>query len=68
MRAFLKTRGYRMGYVTIDASDWYIDQRFRARLVEHPQADVRPYRDYYLDHLRDRAAFYDGLFKKGVGP
>src|SRR5688572_9410397 len=31
MRAFLKQRGYRMGYVTIDASDWYIDERLRDR-------------------------------------
>jgi peptidoglycan/xylan/chitin deacetylase (PgdA/CDA1 family) len=29
MRAFLKGHGFRMGYVTVDASDWYIDQRVR---------------------------------------
>ena len=32
MRAFLAKHGYRNGQVTIDASDWYYDQRLRERL------------------------------------
>ena len=67
MRAFLKDHGYRMGYVTVDASDWYIDQRLRARLAENPKADVAGYRDYYLNHLFDRAMFYDGLSRRALG-
>jgi hypothetical protein len=67
MRGFLKQNGYRMGYVTIDASDWYIDERLRARLAVDPQADVSGYRDYYLNHLWDRAAYYDGLSRKALG-
>ncbi|MDQ3820508.1 MAG: polysaccharide deacetylase family protein [Acidobacteriota bacterium] len=67
MRAFLKEHGYRMGYVTIDASDWYIDQRLRARLGVNPKVDVSAYRDYYLNHLWDRANFYDGLARKALG-
>lgn len=67
MRAFLKNHGYGMGYVTVDASDWYIDQRLRARLAQNPKADVSGYRDYYLDHLFDRAAFYDSLSRKVLG-
>jgi peptidoglycan/xylan/chitin deacetylase (PgdA/CDA1 family) len=67
MRAFLKEHGYRMGYVTVDASDWYIDQRLRARLAQNPNADVTGYRDYYLNHLFDRATFYDGLSRKALG-
>lgn len=67
MRRFLKQHGYRMGYVTIDASDWYIDQRLRARLAENPKADLAAYRDYYLNHLWERAVYYDGLSRKILG-
>src|SRR5215510_2751129 len=67
MRAFLKEHGYRMGYVTVDASDWYIDQRLRARLAQNPQADVGAYRDYYFNHLWDRANFYNELSRKALG-
>lgn len=67
MRAFLKRQGYAMGYVTIDASDWYIDQRLRARLAKDPSADPTPYKEYYLNHLWDRAGFYDSLSRKVLG-
>jgi hypothetical protein len=67
MRAFLKDHGYGMGYVTVDASDWYIDQRLRARLAQNPKAEPGGYKQYYLDHLWDRATFYDGLARKVLG-
>lgn len=64
MRAELLARGYKQGYVTIDASDWYVDERLRARLAADPHADTTPYRDFYLKHLWNRAQCYDGLAKK----
>jgi peptidoglycan-N-acetylglucosamine deacetylase len=67
MRAFLKERGYKMGYVTIDASDWYIDQRLRARLKQAPKADLRGYRRFYLDHIWERAVYYDDLSRRVLG-
>jgi peptidoglycan/xylan/chitin deacetylase (PgdA/CDA1 family) len=67
MRAFMKEHGYRNGHVTIDASDWYIDERLTARLKENPAADVTPYRDYYLAHMWDRASYYDKLAQRVVG-
>jgi peptidoglycan/xylan/chitin deacetylase (PgdA/CDA1 family) len=67
MRAFLTKHGYRNGHVTIDASDWYYDQRLRARLEQNPTADPRPYRDPYLAHLWDRATYYDGLARNMTG-
>jgi peptidoglycan/xylan/chitin deacetylase (PgdA/CDA1 family) len=60
-RALLKERGYRVGHVTIDASDWYVSQRFVDRLGKQPNASVAPYRDYLAAHLLDRAAFYRQL-------
>lgn len=64
MRAFMTENGYRNGHVTIDASDWYIDQRLTARLKENPAADVKPYRDYYLQHMWDRANYYNKLAER----
>jgi peptidoglycan/xylan/chitin deacetylase (PgdA/CDA1 family) len=60
-RALLKERGYRVGHVTIDASDWYVSERFTDRLAKEPKAAVAPYRDYLIAHLLDRAAFYRQL-------
>ena len=67
MRAFLAQHGYRNGHVTIDNSDWIIDQRLTARFRKDPKADLRPYRDYYLEHLWDRAQYYDSLAQRVVG-
>ena len=60
-RAFLKQKGYRNGHVSIDASDWYIDSRLVTRLQENPKADISGFRDYYKNHLLNRALFYDSL-------
>jgi len=67
MRAFLRDRGYRMGYVTIDTSEWAIDERLRKRLHARPDADLHAYRDFYLSHIWDRAVYYDGLARKVLG-
>ena len=60
-RTFLKSLNYRNGYVTIDASDWYIDSRLCKRLKEDPNADISEYRAYYLDHLWRYAQFYEKI-------
>ena len=64
MRDLLAQKGYSEGYVTIDASDWYVDERLRARIEKDPHADLRPYRAFYLEHMWKRAQYYDGLAKK----
>jgi peptidoglycan-N-acetylglucosamine deacetylase len=67
LRAFLKQHGYRNGHVTIDNSDWIIDERLRVRLANEPSADLKPYRDFYLKHIWDRAVYYDDLSRKVTG-
>jgi len=52
---------YRIGHVTIDNSDWIVDQRLKVRLQKDPNADTKPYRDFYLEHMWDRAQYYDAL-------
>lgn len=60
-RAFMAQKGYKHGYVSIDASDWYIDSRLIIRLKENPESDIAGYRDYYKNHLLNRALYYDSL-------
>lgn len=67
MRLFLTQNGYRNGHVTIDNSDWAVDQRLTARLKKDPNADVKPYRDFYLGHMWARAEYYDSLARRVAG-
>ncbi len=67
LRVFLKERGYKMGYVTIDASDWYVDERLRERLKRDPKADLSGYRRFYLDHMWERAVYYNDLSRRALG-
>jgi hypothetical protein len=64
VRTFLKQHGYRIGHVTIDASDWAVDNRLSARLKKEPSADLQPYREFYLTHMWERATYYDDLSRK----
>jgi len=60
-REMLKERGYHIGDVTVDGSDWYVDDRMQQRLQQNPKAKLEPYRDYLIAHLLDRASFYRQL-------
>jgi peptidoglycan/xylan/chitin deacetylase (PgdA/CDA1 family) len=67
LRERLDAAGYRNGQVTIDNSDWAIDARLRKHLAQDPKADLEPYRRFYLQHMWERATFYDGLAQKLFG-
>jgi peptidoglycan-N-acetylglucosamine deacetylase len=67
VRNYLKEKGYRIGHVTIDASDWAVEDRLSARLAKDPAADVTPYRDFYLSHMWERSLYYDDLARKVLG-
>lgn len=60
-RAYMKQKGYKNGHVSIDASDWYIADRLVKRLNDNPTADISGFKDYYKNHLLNRAVFYDSL-------
>ena len=68
MRAFLDAQNYRNGHVSIDASDWYVDARMRNKLERNAKLDLKPYRDFYLKHMWDRAQYYDSLAKSRAHP
>ncbi len=60
-RVFLKKENYRNGHVTIDASDWYIDSRLLKRLRNNPKADLSKFKEFYLNHIWEKAQFYEKL-------
>src|SRR6202011_2644174 len=64
MRSFLVGRGYRHGRATIDASDWAISARLQKRVAEIPNADLAGYRDFYLQHMWERAQYYQSLAER----
>ena len=66
-RTLLKESGYRVGHVTIDASDWYVNERMADRLIKEPKFNIKPYRDYLIAHLLDRASFYRQLAIDVIG-
>lgn len=67
IRTGLKNHRYKNGYVSIDASDWFIDGKMSAALVNDSSADIKPYRDFYLRHLLERANYYNDLALKITG-
>jgi hypothetical protein len=60
----MTVHGYRPAQVSIDTSDWYYDAVY-AQL--HATGDTRAEQELqaaYIEHLLDRARFYDGLARK----
>ncbi len=60
-RNFLQSENYKMGYVSIDASDWYIDGILKDTLKANPQADITAFRKFYIAHILERSYYYDSL-------
>jgi len=67
VRDFLAKAKYRVGHVTIDTDDWMITTRLTERVESDPSANVKPYRDFYLAHMWDRAQYYDSLSNRVLG-
>ncbi|MEH6620344.1 polysaccharide deacetylase family protein [Maribacter arcticus] len=63
IRNVLIDNNYKNGYVTIDASDWYINQRLINRInsvgIENTKIDK--FKKFYIQHLIDRANYYEKL-------
>jgi peptidoglycan/xylan/chitin deacetylase (PgdA/CDA1 family) len=67
MRSFLQQQGYRNAYVSLDTSDWRLDDKLFEVLTKDPKADLAPIKKAYLDHLRQRALAYRALSHKLQG-
>lgn len=63
IRNILSENNYLNGYVTIDASDWYVNQRLieRIREVGIEKTEIEKFKDFYLQHIMERANYYEKL-------
>ncbi|QRO02126.1 polysaccharide deacetylase family protein [Archangium violaceum] len=67
MRGFLAQQGYRNAYVSLDTSDWRLNDKLVEVLQKNPSADVSAIREAYLSHIRQRALAYRALSQKLQG-
>lgn len=65
-RLWIASQGYQSGAVTVDASDWYYDQRL-ASIPAGDSKKTKALRAAYLDHIFDRANYYNDLAQKHMG-
>jgi peptidoglycan-N-acetylglucosamine deacetylase len=66
-RSFMKTKGYKPPPVSVDASDWYYNSRLLSRLKDNPNFNTDSFRKAYLNHLWNRACYYDSLSRQVLG-
>ena len=64
VRQWLQTHHYQAGDVTIDASDWYYNQLFKQYSDKNDTVALAKLKKAYVDHIVDRAQYYDGLAVK----
>ncbi|GAB00619.1 MULTISPECIES: polysaccharide deacetylase family protein [Acinetobacter] len=59
--AYLKQHHYQSGAVSIDASDWFYNQKYIAYQKQGQTQYLKKLKQAYIAHLLDRAAYYDQL-------
>lgn len=67
VRDLLKAHDYRIGYVTIDNSDWYMDELLQNAVKAGKRVDLNRLRDAYIYMLWDSIKFYDELAVNVLG-
>jgi peptidoglycan/xylan/chitin deacetylase (PgdA/CDA1 family) len=67
VRQWMETHRYMPAPVSIDTSDWYFAERLLAWRERHPTQDPAPFKQAYLDHLWDRAQYYEKLATRTLG-
>jgi peptidoglycan/xylan/chitin deacetylase (PgdA/CDA1 family) len=67
VRAALASRGLRNGYVTVDASDWHLEQLTVEAKKAGKGIDMAALRDLYVESHVEAAQFYDALARRTLG-
>lgn len=67
IRAGLKARGLRNGYVTVDGSDWNMDSLTIKAVQAGKAIDMAALRDLYVETHVEAAEFNDGLARRTIG-
>ena len=61
MRLFLAQQGYRNAYVSLDTSDWRMEEKLIEVLGKDSRANLEQLKETYLAHIRQRALAYRAL-------
>jgi peptidoglycan/xylan/chitin deacetylase (PgdA/CDA1 family) len=67
VRAGLKARGLRNGYVTVDGSDWNMEALAVAAVKSGKTLDMDAFRDLYVETHLQSAEFSDALMVRTIG-
>ena len=67
VRAGLKARGLRNGYVTAEASDWNIEALATQAAERGKKMDIEALRDLYVESHVEAAEYYNALARKALG-
>ena len=67
MRKFLREHDYRNAHVSLDTSDWRLNEKLEQVLKKDPNADVSAIRTAYLAHIKQRALAYRELSQQLQG-
>ncbi len=60
----LREQGYRIGYVTVDNFDWYINHQLQLAHSKGQKIDYNKLRSFYLETIWQAIEFYDEIAKK----
>ena len=61
VQQFFSQLNYKIGHVTVDASDWYINGRLVKYIQSGETEKLEKFKSYYIKHLYNRAIYYDSL-------
>jgi peptidoglycan/xylan/chitin deacetylase (PgdA/CDA1 family) len=67
IRAWMSANGYKPAEVSIDTSDWYYNQQFVAFTDAGLPDKAAQVQAAFVEHLLDRASYYDNLAKRVLG-
>ena len=67
LRAALKARGLRNGYVTVDGADWNMEALTTKAARAGERIDMAALRDLYVETMVDAAEFNDALARRALG-
>lgn len=67
VRQWMASNNYKAAPVSIDASDWYYNQVYGAWLQEGDVEKAKQVQAAYIEHLLNRAQYYEGLALQTIG-
>ena len=67
IKVHLKNLGYRIGYVTVDNYEWYMDSLLQKALTEGKEVDYEALKNVYIATLWETITFYDSIAQQVLG-